>query len=87
MPEYLVKKIKEQKNPDKSKTTIAELTSSKYNSEKGAFQDESKKFKKAYKFWLPDGGLKDFNTFFELTFPNFSKYIKQKYGSIEVKPK
>jgi hypothetical protein len=82
MPDYLVKKIEEQKNPDKSRTIIAELTPHKWASME---YDKDRKFKKAYKFWIPEQGLKDFNGFFELTFPNFSKYINEKYGDIEIK--
>jgi hypothetical protein len=86
MADYLVRKVKEEKNSDKSTTVIAEVVPYDYEFKKGDYNEE-KKFMQAYKFWLPEKGIKDFNAFFELTFPNFSKYINQKYGRIEITPK
>jgi hypothetical protein len=84
MYEYKAKRLNEIVNPDKSRTIIAEITPSVWNSEKGVYYDESQKFMQAFKFWMPESGLKDAKSFFKLTFPNFSDYLGKKYGDINV---
>ena len=72
---------------DGGKKIVVDLVPRDFNlSTTGFYFNESKRFRHMYKVWMPGNSIEEnVKSFFTANFPNFSEYLKEKYGKIDVK--